>query len=85
MPPVKVTIRNTDTQITRAILTNDQGYFTITELPAGPYELTVEREGLHTYRETAITLETGQTLWTDVKMQVGSVSETVEVMAEVLR
>ncbi len=83
MPGVKVTIRKTDTDISRTILTNQDGYFTITELPAGPYELTVERAGFRTYRETAITLETGQTLRTDVKLQIGSVSETVEVKAEV--
>jgi hypothetical protein len=83
MPGVKVTVRNTDTDISRTIVTNQDGYFTIPELPAGPYELTVEQAGFHTYRETGITLETGQTLRTDVKLQVGSVTETVEVTAQV--
>ena len=64
-------------------MTNDTGYFTIPELAAGPYELTVAKAGFHTYRETAITLETGQTLRSDVKLQVGSVTETVDVTAEV--
>jgi hypothetical protein len=60
VPGVKVTVRNTDTDISRSITTNDDGYFTIPELPAGPYELIVAKAGFHTYRETGITLETGR-------------------------
>src|SRR5581483_11675207 len=79
MPAVKVTIRNTDTDITRTMMTNADGYFTLPELPAGPYELTVEKDGFRTHRETGLRLETGQTLRTDVALQLGAVTETVEV------
>src|SRR5690242_4454493 len=77
MPGVSVTIRNTDTNEPRTILTNPEGIYTITSLPPGPYVLVAEKGGFHSYRETGIVLETGQTLRNDIKLEVGSVSETV--------
>src|SRR5581483_956900 len=78
-----VTIRNTNTNIARSNLTNQDGFFTITELAPGSYELTVAKPGFETYRESSIVLETGQQLRNDVQMKVGSASETVSVVAEV--
>jgi hypothetical protein len=80
---VSVTIRNTNTNIARTIVTNEDGFFTITELPPGPYELMIEKPGFETYRESKLVLETGQQLRNDVQMKVGSASETVSVVAEV--
>src|SRR5579859_7427971 len=60
MPAVAVAVRNVDTNITRTIQTNKEGYFTITNLPPGKYELIAEKEGFRTYRETGIVLEVGQ-------------------------
>jgi hypothetical protein len=57
--------------------------FTITNLPPGNYELKVEKPGFRTYRQTAIVLETGQTLRRDIRMDVGAVTETISVTAEV--
>ena len=41
-PGVTVNIRNVDTNITRTMQTNQEGYFTITNLPPGNYELVAE-------------------------------------------
>src|SRR3954449_149626 len=67
MTGVSITIRNTDNNESRSINTNSEGYYTITNLPPGNYELVAERAGFHKYRETSIVLETGQTLRTDIK------------------
>src|SRR5580698_3520366 len=83
IPGVKITMRNTGTDIARSVTTNQEGYFTIAELPAGPYELTAVSQGFETYKQTGIVLETGQELRiTDVKLIIGSVSETVSVTAQ---
>src|SRR5689334_6982683 len=74
---VTVTIRNTDTNIERTMATNADGYFTITELPPGAYELTASKAGFNTYHETKIVLETGQQLQNDIELKIGSVSETM--------
>jgi hypothetical protein len=83
MPGVNITVRNVDTNIKRTIETNAEGYFTITNLAPGNYELTAEKQGFRAYRETAIVLATGQELRSDIKLSVGAVSDSVDVIAEV--
>jgi hypothetical protein len=83
MPGVNITVRNVDTNIVRTIQTNVEGYFTITNLSPGTYELIAEKQGFHAYHETGIVLATGQELRSDIKLSVGAVSDSVTVMAEV--
>ena len=83
VPGVSVTVRNTNTNIAQQITTNNDGYFTITQLPPGVYELTASRTGFSNYRATRIALESGQTLRHDIALQLGSVSETINVQAEI--
>ena len=83
MPAVTIAIRNVDTNIVRTMQTNADGYFTVTNLPPGSYELIAEKPGFRTYRETGILLEVGQTLRTDVQLSVGSTSDSIRVTAEI--
>ncbi len=83
MPGVTISIRHVETNIVRKIQTNEVGDFTITNLVPGIYELTAEMQGFRTYRETGIVLQVGQVLRNDIRMQVGSVTESVTVTAEV--
>jgi hypothetical protein len=79
---VIVTIRNTDTGKSQNELTNAQGSFTFAELQPGPYELSTSSPGFTSFHQNGIVLETGQTFRTEIKLQVGSVSETVDVNTE---
>jgi hypothetical protein len=81
MVGVAVTIRNTDTNIARTIKTNQDGLFTIPELPPGSYELAAAKDGFDTYSQSGIVLETGQRLRADIKLKIGNVSTTVHVTA----
>ncbi len=83
MPGVTVSVRNVETNISRRILTNDVGDFTFPNLAPGTYELTAEMPGFRTYRMTGIVLEVGQILRNDIRMEVGSVRESVTVTAEI--
>ncbi len=83
MSGVTITVRNVDTNIKRSIETNAEGYFTITSLTPGAYELTAEKQGFRAHHETGIILATGQELRIPIKMSVGAVSESVSVTAEV--
>src|ERR1022692_249025 len=83
MPGVKITVRNVDTNVGRTMETNTEGYFTVTNLSPGNYELTAEKEGFHAYHETGIVLATGQELRSDIKLSIGSVNDSVNVTAEV--
>jgi len=83
MPGVAVSIRNVETNIVRRGQTSDNGDFTITNLSPGIYELKAEMQGFRTYRKAGIVLEVGQVLRNDIQMQVGTVNESVTVMAEI--
>lgn len=83
MAGVRLTIRNTGTGIARTLDTSPSGDYTITNLNPGSYELVAEMQGFRTYRKTGIVLEVGQILRADVQMEVGQITESVQVTAEV--
>jgi hypothetical protein len=49
----------------------------------GSYELTAEKEGFRAFRETGIVLQVGQSLRSDIRLNIGSVKEAVSVSATV--
>ncbi len=83
VPGVKITVRNTETDIVHTAATNAEGYYTVPELPAGPYVLEATIQGFETFKENGLVLETGQERRVDIPMKVGSVSDSVEVTADV--
>ena len=55
-----VKARNTSTNFTREVTTNDEGYYQITSLPPGTYEVTVEAPGFSRGRIADVVLTVGQ-------------------------
>ena len=78
---VKVTAANTGTGLTHEVLTDDSGNYLITQLPPGVYNLSAEVTGFRKTVENNVTLEVSQRAKVDFKLQLGQVSETVEVAA----
>lgn len=74
-----VTVRNVDTNIDRRAATDETGNYAVTNLAPGNYELTVEAAGFHKSVQRGIVLQVGQVLRADIKLEVGSVTETVNV------
>src|SRR5579872_1715189 len=58
------------------------GNYTLAQLPAGQYELSVEVPGFKKYVRKNITVEVAQTYRVDVVLEVGSNTESVTVNAE---
>ena len=79
VPGTKVTIRNTAATITRETTTNDDGYFEVTALPIGIYQVTAEQTGFKKAVSKEEKLQINQSLRFDLKLEAGSVSEVVEV------
>jgi outer membrane receptor for ferrienterochelin and colicin len=82
MPQTKVTVRNTLTNQSRILRTNDQGFFRAEQLSVGTYEVQVERTGFAPYREAGIEATLGQTVHLDVVLTPASASEQVTVSAQ---
>ena len=65
----------------RRPVTTGTAEFTIANLPPGIYNLTVEKAGFRTLQEGRLELQVDQLARLELKLDVGSVSETVEVTA----
>ena len=77
----KVTAVNTGTGLSHESVSDDAGNYLITLLPPGTYNLSVEAAGFRKTVQNNVTLEVSQRARVDFKMQLGQLSETVEVAA----
>ena len=82
LPGVTVTVRNTDTGLTRTIVTEDVGRYRLGGLPPGRYELKAELSGFGSVDVPAMTLTTGTEIVRNITLQVQGVQESVTVTGE---
>ncbi len=64
---------------TKKVQTDSNGSYRFAALPSGMYTLSVSATGFRTSKQPAIDLTAGRLPTVDIQLQVGSVSETVEV------
>ncbi len=76
-----VAVTNVDTGIERKTESNQLGYYTVPLLPPGNYQIFVQHEGFRTSSRSGITLVVDQAARVDFVMEVGSVTEKVQVTA----
>ncbi len=81
VPGAKVSLLNPDAAFSRLFTTNDNGQYTFTLIPPGRYQIKVEKEGFSTFLQQNVVLAVGQSSSLDLQLQVGSLSQTVEVEA----
>lgn len=68
-----------------SVTSSSDGVYAIPSLPIGAYEVTVSAPGFSTQKQAGITLEVAQRLRLDVILQVGEVTTTVNVTADISR
>src|SRR6266849_5977157 len=78
-----IRVRDAGTNEIRTARTSAEGEYTVSSLAPGTYEVTVEKPGFKMTSETALELAVGQTARLDVVLQIGAVTESVEVQATV--
>jgi hypothetical protein len=78
---VPVAIRNVETGAVYEAGTSATGNYTLAQLPAGQYELSVAAPGFKKYLRPGITVEVAQVYRADVQLEVGSATESVTVSA----
>src|SRR5213594_1544105 len=82
LPGVEVTATQTATGAMRSAVSNETGSYVLPNLPVGPYKLEAALAGFRTFSQTGIVLTVGANPELNVTLQVGQVSETVEVQAD---
>src|SRR6266480_3545127 len=81
LPGVEITATQTQTGTARTTISNETGFYVLPSLPLGPYKLEASLAGFRTFAQTGIVLQVNSNPVVDVSLQVGQVSETVEVQA----
>jgi len=79
----KITVTNTDrSQVIREITTETPGTYSAPLLPIGNYSIKVEAKGFKTETRTGVVLNVNDDLKINFALQVGAITETVEVKSQ---
>ena len=81
IPGAAVAVTNMDTGIARNTTSNELGTFTVPMLQPGRYSLTVQQEGFKSATRPDIVLQVNQVARVDMVMEVGALSEAIEVVS----
>src|SRR5437879_2762248 len=79
----RVEVVSRETGLKRAANTGPTGIYSITGLPIGTYDVTISRAGFRTFEVNGIQLFVGETRTLDAELQLGTVSEELQVEATV--
>ncbi|MFN9455923.1 MAG: carboxypeptidase regulatory-like domain-containing protein [Acidobacteriota bacterium] len=80
VPDAQVVVSNTETGLTRRLVTNSSGYFLAASLTPGKgYRVEVTKAGFATYEARALVLEVGQNVTLNIPLIVAQQTQTVTV------
>jgi hypothetical protein len=81
LPGVEITATQNETGISRSTISNETGSYVLPNLTVGPYRLEVSLPGFRTFVQTGIVLQVNGSPVINPVLEVGQVSEQVEVQA----
>lgn len=81
VPDARVTVVNERTGVQFTGVTNMEGYYSIPSLPPGNYRLAIDRQGFRPVRAAGLELTVGQVARLDYTLEVGAVTDSIEVSA----
>jgi hypothetical protein len=82
IPGVKLEVRNAATRAVYTAETNETGQYSAPNLPAGPYIITFEANGFKKLVRSNLEVRVADTLRVDIRLEVGAVTESIEISAE---
>src|SRR5438105_9025268 len=81
LPGAEITATKTDTGAVRMTISDETGSYVLPNLPVGPYKLELSLPGFRTFVQSGIVLQVNGSPVVNAVLNVGQVSETVEVQA----
>src|SRR5437870_7717214 len=81
LPGAEITATQTETNVSRNAVSNETGSYVLPNLPVGPYRLEAALPGFRTFAQTGIVLQVGTNPVVNPVLDVGQVTEQVEVQA----
>jgi hypothetical protein len=82
IPGANITATNIQTTSKYETVSTETGNYTLTQLPVGSYEVTVELPGFKKYVRQGVTVLSSTTVRIDVALEVGGAAEEVTVSAD---
>jgi hypothetical protein len=82
VPGVDINAKSEQTDLVRTTKTNAEGYYVLTFLPPGTYEVTANIKGFQTIVKKAVAIDVNQNTVSDFRLQPAAVASTVEVTGE---
>lgn len=79
IPAVRLTVQNARTGEIRNVVSDDAGSYSVPLLEPGRYDISTNKEGFRSIKQSGIELHVNQTLRIDFKIEVGTVSESIQV------
>ncbi len=81
VPGAEIKATQTETGVSRTVMSGSDGGFVLTNLPLGPYQVEVTKEGFTKYVQSGIILQVNSDPAVDAALKVGAVTEQVVVEA----
>jgi len=81
VPKATVTVRNTATGLLRDVNADEAGYYSITNLPEGAYDLSVTVPGFKTLTQRGLNVLINNVTQADLSLEVGAVTDSITVEA----
>src|SRR5881409_2699927 len=82
VPGVSITVKHTESGLTRTAISSERGGYNLPLLPVGAYEITTTMPGFKQAVRSGINLVVGQEAVVDLTLEVGANAEQVTVSAE---
>src|SRR3989449_3587022 len=79
VPGVSITVKHTESGLTRSVVSGERGAYTVPLLPVGAYEITTTMPGFKQVVRSGINLVVGQQAVVDLTLEVGAPVEQVTV------
>jgi hypothetical protein len=77
-----VTVKNTDTNVSSTVLTNDTGYYEVRDINAGPYEVSASAKDFEKLVRTGIVLVADGHPSVNLALHLGNSSQTITVSGD---
>jgi len=82
VPGSILTVTNPSTGFSRQVTTDDEGYYFVPGLPVGTYSVNATKQGFKSFTRSNVVVDVAQNVRVDLTLEVGQVTELVEVVEE---
>jgi len=85
VPGVKVIATSVSTSVQSVAVTDGKGFYNLPTLSVDTYDVTVSQQGFRDYRQTGVKIDANSALKVDIKLELGTVTNTVSVKSDTLQ